>query len=87
MGIKTKCGFYNYSDNENETDVKKELPAKEKQNYIDNIIKRLQHLYLNSAFNIIEKSYCNKEDLEFAVKEYMGVEKGPFALAKEINYI
>ncbi|NVO03660.1 MAG: 3-hydroxyacyl-CoA dehydrogenase family protein [Bacteroidetes bacterium] len=70
LGIKTKAGFYNYPL----------LPAEETiidEVKIQEIIKVLNNHYENSAKAIIEKNICKKEELNFAIKEYMGVENGP----------
>ena len=49
----------------------------------DRIAGLLQGLYINSAFRALEKKLWSPMDLEYAVKEYMGTDKGPFTLADE----
>ena len=41
--------------------------------YNKEVINKLRSLYINSAFKIIEKGFCTEEELEYCVKEYMGI--------------
>jgi 3-hydroxyacyl-CoA dehydrogenase len=51
----------------------------------DSVSLDLRCLYINSAFKALERKICSKEDMDYAIKEYMGVEKGPFEIADEIG--
>ncbi|MFH1321788.1 MAG: 3-hydroxyacyl-CoA dehydrogenase family protein [Bacteroidota bacterium] len=85
LGIKTKCGFYNYKKNEESLHIsKKDITNIDE--YKKRIINKLLLLYLDSSFDIVLKGYCGPDEIEYAVKEYMGCEKGPVSLANEIGY-
>ena len=79
LGKKSGAGFYEYrqTDKEEDNDCG-DLPDRE-------IVSRLACLYINSAFRALEKNICNRNDLEYAIREYLSVEKGPFASADEIG--
>jgi 3-hydroxybutyryl-CoA dehydrogenase len=81
LGKKTGIGFYDYrvkdlgESGHCRDDLRKGVSS------------CLVSLYINSAFKALEKNACTADCLEYAVKEYMGVEKGPFALAEEIGHV
>ena len=70
LGLKTNAGFYKYP-----IIPEKKMIISEKKN--TEIVKRLNWFYYNSAKNIIEKSICNKDELNYAITEYMGIDQGP----------
>ncbi|UCG27314.1 MAG: 3-hydroxyacyl-CoA dehydrogenase family protein [Bacteroidales bacterium] len=77
LGIKTKCGFYSYSGrsmNEVTDSRKATLSPGDKRS----IIGRLRKWYLDSATLFVSKGYCTRNEMNYAVKEYMNCEKGPF---------
>lgn len=79
LGIKTKAGFYNYGP---------EIP--DDSSVIDQIspdiykeaLKKLTHVYYVAAMQHVLEGDCEQETLEFAAKEYMNTEKGPFTIAQ-----
>jgi 3-hydroxyacyl-CoA dehydrogenase len=84
LGIKSGQGFYNYS---------KVPPQKTllKDGIIDisqrnRITERLFKSYLTTMFETVEKGILNQKEMEYIVMEYMGIEKSPFELAKEIGF-
>jgi 3-hydroxyacyl-CoA dehydrogenase len=81
LGLKTKEGFYDY------TNLKAENA--DKKSNIENIeaIKRdaldvLKKYFNNSIQNVINLKICSIEELRFAVKEYMGIDYDPFPSIK-----
>ncbi len=79
LGIKTKSGFYDYSNVENR-EKQNPHPDINREDYKKKVIKRLTNSYLNSAKDIINKGYCSSQDIEYAVKEYMGCDEGPVSM-------
>lgn len=76
IGRKSGAGFYTYPV----AGSPAAMPGADVQ---DRIAGLLQGLYINSAFRALEKKLWSPMDLEYAVKEYMGTDKGPFTLADE----
>lgn len=74
-GVKTGQGFYNYENNKNIADLSY-------GDFINSeiIFQRLKTVYLETANKIVEKGVCKKDELEYAVQEYMSTQKGPFSL-------
>ncbi|MFH0866191.1 MAG: 3-hydroxyacyl-CoA dehydrogenase family protein [Bacteroidota bacterium] len=74
LGQKTKRGFYSYGT---QLFIHAEHvtidPVIEKQIYL-----RLRDCYIQTATTFVEKRICDKATINYAVKEYMGIEKGPF---------
>ncbi|MCK9611533.1 MAG: 3-hydroxyacyl-CoA dehydrogenase family protein [Bacteroidales bacterium] len=83
LGVKTKSGFYPYLDIENQVINKNVTTTNEI--ITGNIISRLCNIYFKEAHRIIAKGICSPDDLEFAVKEYMNIDKGPFTLEQELK--
>jgi 3-hydroxybutyryl-CoA dehydrogenase len=81
LGIKTKEGFYNY---QNEKASNNEI-NKNKNQYINNTIDKLKYIFINSSYKSVEKKICTFDEIEYAMKEYMGIEKGPIELSNEIG--
>ena len=84
LGIKNGLGFFNYKDERSpETSLPEESIDKLKQNHICD---RLIRSYLTTIFETNEKGILNQKDLEYILKEYTGIGKSPFELAKEIGF-
>ncbi|MCK9399009.1 MAG: 3-hydroxyacyl-CoA dehydrogenase family protein [Bacteroidales bacterium] len=83
LGIKTKRGFYDYAPLEEEgikaTD-KATDKAEDKADYKRNVTERLWDYYIGSVIPVIESGSCSREDLAYAVKDYMGMDSDPFKL-------
>ncbi len=78
-GKKYGAGFYDYSLDQ----APVILPGEELQR---TIVTLLQSLYINSVFKALEKNIWSREDLEYAVTEYMGADRDPFAIADEMGH-
>lgn len=73
LGQKSKQGFYSY---ESSISTEKPLdPIIEKQVYL-----QLKDCYIQTSANFAEKGFYDKSTINEAVKEYMGIEKGPFEI-------
>lgn len=73
LGQKTKHGFYTY---EPSSSIKKSLdPILEKQIYL-----QLKNCYIKTCTNFAEKGQLNRATINEAIKEYFGIEKGPFEI-------
>jgi len=55
-------------------------PVEEKE-----IVETLISLYINTIFSFIEKGFCTAEEINYAIKEYMRLDKGPIEFAKEFG--
>lgn len=75
LGIKTSHGFYKYPG-ENQSKYSQVRGINRK--YEESVIRRLRKWYLEAANRFVNKGYCKKNKLNYAVKEYMNCEKGPF---------
>ena len=79
LGIKTKQGFYDYMQKEekvvNATDT-----SKGKSVYKLMVTERLWDYYFKSVMSVIEKGLISREDLAYAIKDYMGMDSDPFTL-------
>lgn len=74
-GKKSGQGFYLYRDGQPVIPVMShELPAKK----IKEIIEFLKYTYLNTAKRFTMQSGCTIREMNLAIKEYLGLEKGPF---------
>ncbi len=80
LGQKNGAGFYDYPGG-NSIDI---FSGNHKMSR--DIFLSLFGLYVNSAFRALEKNTFSKNLLEYAIKEYMDLEKGPFELARETGY-
>jgi 3-hydroxyacyl-CoA dehydrogenase len=78
LGRKSGAGFYAYP-------IAVPAAAMPGDDVQERIASLLRDMYINSAFRALEKNIWCRSDLEFAVKEYMGIDKGPFTLAGEIG--
>lgn len=83
LGIKTNAGFYDYQDfNTAETLLNAEIPDND---YAHEVTQRLMNVYVAKAQSIVDGGICDQEMLEFAAKEYMNADKGPFSLFTEYS--
>lgn len=83
LGIKTNHGFYDYSNNEKERKIQND--NKNINQYKTAIINKLKYTFINSSYKYAENKICTLEEIEYAMKEYMGIEKGPVELSNEIG--
>lgn len=74
LGQKTKRGFYSYETPFLIQNEPIEIgPAVEKRIYL-----KLKDCYFQTATTFVEKRICDKATINYAVKEYMDIENGPF---------
>ena len=87
LGQKTGHGFYSYNLN-HESKVEKKASSFpiSIEDYKKDVVDRLLFIYLNSVYKFLEKGICEFEEIEYSIKEYLGVKKGPIELAKEIGF-
>ncbi len=76
LGVKTRDGFYHYEEPRTGTD-KRSLPENQ---HITEVLARLKKAYTGKAQQLINEGACDKETLDYAAKEYMNTDKGPFDL-------
>jgi 3-hydroxybutyryl-CoA dehydrogenase len=88
LGIKTKKGFYNYKkENVGEEPSELKIISKEERSlYEEEVINKLKCLYINSAYDFVDKGYCTESEIETALNEFKGMEKGPVTMGKEIGF-
>ena len=89
LGIKTGKGFYSYTnDDESEAESLplRQIDDDERREYEAQVVNKLICLYINSAYDYVEKGYCTESELEAALNEYKGMEKGPVTLGKEVGF-
>jgi 3-hydroxyacyl-CoA dehydrogenase len=83
LGIKTQAGFYDYQDfNAAESLLASETPD---DKYVQEVTQRLIKVYATKAQSIVDGGICSHDLLEFAAKEYMNADKGPFSLFTEFS--
>jgi 3-hydroxybutyryl-CoA dehydrogenase len=87
-GIKHGQGFYIYRNGKKRCipGDRNRLHDESVREYKKRALDKLTAIYLNAVFKVINKRYCTAEEIDYAVKEYMGTEKGPLALALDIGY-
>lgn len=88
MGIQYGRGFYIYSNGKKHCipSNKDRLEEKSLKEYKKKALDKITAIFLNDVFKAIHKGYCSKSEIDYAVKEYMGMEKGPLALVMDIGY-
>jgi 3-hydroxyacyl-CoA dehydrogenase len=88
LGIKTGKGFYSYNKDEKEEESfnLRQIDEKERKKYEEDLVDKLICLYINCVYDFIDKGYCTEPEIEFALSEYKGMEKGPVTLGKEVGF-
>lgn len=81
LGIKTNNGFYDY--NEDKSNIVSE--GKNMGKYKKTIINKLKYTFINSSYKAVENKICTLDEIEYTMKEYMGIDKGPIKLSEEID--
>lgn len=80
LGVKSKSGFYDYTGVNT-----KQGSALIRNDYYFLVLERLTSAYIMKAQELVNEGVCDKETLEFAAKEYMNTEKGPFSVSLNQN--
>jgi 3-hydroxyacyl-CoA dehydrogenase len=88
LGVKTGRGFYSYDKQSvgDEPVNLKPIRDEDRKKYEDELVKKLIGLYLKLAYDFVDKGYCSESEIEAALKEYKGMEKGPLTLGNEIGF-
>ena len=76
---KSQSGFYGYPKENNDRNISF-LKDPNVQPLIEDIIKRLNFSYISAVKRYTIQSKCTTEEINNALKEYFGIEKGPFTL-------
>jgi 3-hydroxyacyl-CoA dehydrogenase len=79
LGIKSHSGFYVYPKDRSDNSVSF-LKNSENKSLVEEIRKRLYFSYISAVKRFAIQSKSNLEELNNAVKEYFGIEKGPFEM-------
>jgi 3-hydroxybutyryl-CoA dehydrogenase len=88
LGVKTGRGFYSYDKEKGEDEPVnlRQIGAEERKKYEEDLVNKLICLYLNLAYDFVGKGYCTESQIEAALGEYKGMEKGPVTLGNEIGF-
>jgi len=84
LGVKTGKGFYNYVEQKPPLDINYKDSLDNPQQ--DLILKKIYSWYLTPIFKVVTNHILTQEETVHFIKEYMGLDKSPFDLAKEIGY-
>jgi 3-hydroxyacyl-CoA dehydrogenase len=79
LGVKTKAGFYNYN-----TEISEDSSAINpvSPDIYDAVLNKLIEIYFQTAMQNVSEGVCEQDILEFAAKEYMNTDNGPFTIAR-----
>jgi 3-hydroxybutyryl-CoA dehydrogenase len=77
LGIKTKQGFYDYMPQEEKVAEPASMPEA-KPAYERMVTGLLWDYFIKSVNSAIEKGLSSREELAFAIKDYMGMDTDPF---------
>jgi 3-hydroxybutyryl-CoA dehydrogenase len=79
LGNKSGQGFYTWKGQQIISSEKRDHKS-EVDTFPGSISLRLKDWYIKAAKRFVEKGYCTKSELNYAVKEYMNCEEGPFEI-------
>jgi len=87
LGVKSGRGFYSYKKEEKDEEpaTLKQISGEERKKYEEDLVNKIICLYINCAYDFVDKGYCTESEIEFALNEYKGMEKGPVTLRNEIG--
>lgn len=88
LGVKIGRGFYSYNKEKGEEEPVnlKQISVEERKKYEEELANKLICLYINLAYDFVGKGYCTESQIEAALSEYKGMEKGPVTLGNEIGF-
>ncbi len=88
LGVKTGKGFYSYSKEMggDEPVPLKQMRGEDRKQYEEDLINKMICLYINLAYDSVDKGYCTEPEIEAALKEFKGMEKGPVTLCNEVGF-
>lgn len=81
LGVKKRKGFYDYGVGKIEQSGFGDLPD---EKLVVELVERLARGYVKKAQNTVLQTGISKKELEEAIKEFLGTEQGPFALAEKL---
>jgi 3-hydroxyacyl-CoA dehydrogenase len=76
LGIKSKHGFYDYTQPAEVPSYPN--PCENPEILKRSVTDRLWNYYIKSVDSVIQKGLCTREDLAYAVKDYLGIDSDPF---------
>jgi 3-hydroxyacyl-CoA dehydrogenase len=88
LGVKTGRGFYSYSQEKGKDEPVnlKQISDEERKKYEEELVNKLICLYINLSYDFVDKGYCTETEIEGALREYKGMEKGPVTMGNEIGF-
>jgi 3-hydroxyacyl-CoA dehydrogenase len=88
LGIKSGRGFYSYRDDKSDDDERefKRISSDQREKYEKDLVNKISCLYINCFYDFIYKGYGTENELEAALSEYKGIDKGPVMLSNEIGF-
>jgi 3-hydroxyacyl-CoA dehydrogenase len=88
LGVKTGRGFYSYSQEKGKDEPVnlKQISDEERKKYEEELVNKLICLYINLSYDFVDKGYCTETEIEAALREYKGMEKGPVTMGNEIGF-
>lgn len=89
LGVKSGRGFFSYGEggeDDEDADGLKPIDDAARQAYEQDVVNKTICLYINCAYDFIGKGYCTEADLDEALSEYKGMDKGPVTLAREVGF-
>jgi 3-hydroxybutyryl-CoA dehydrogenase len=78
LGRKKGCGFYTYHKDTSPDAVNPKIISELTKDKEDEILNHLRNTWLNSARRFTMLSGCTIDEMNDAIKDYFGLEKGPF---------
>ncbi len=87
LGVKSGRGFYSYNKEEKDEEPAglKQVSEEERKKYEEDLVNKIMCLYIKCAYDFVDRGYCTESEIEFALNEYKGMEKGPVTLRNEIG--
>jgi|PlaIllAssembly_1097288.scaffolds.fasta_scaffold02598_4 3-hydroxyacyl-CoA dehydrogenase len=88
LGIKSGRGFYRYREDKG-SEVKgemKQISSGLREIYENDLMDKISCLYINCSYGFIDRGYVSESELDAALSEYRGVDKGPVMLGHEIGF-
>ena len=64
----------------------KQISDEERKKYEEELVNKLICLYINLSYDFVDKGYCTETEIEAALREYKGMEKGPVTMGNEIGF-
>lgn len=87
LGVKSGRGFYSYRGDKSDDDSweLEQISSDQREKYEKDLVNKISCLYINCFYDFIDKGYGTESELEAALSEYKGMDKGPVTLSNEIG--